>query len=181
MKNTKRSKSQNGFSPLFIVIGVVVLIGIGLFVAKGGLNKVTVSNQQTTNQKPAQESTQTDSGLKSIFSSIEGTYNGSIPWTNIKNKVAYQFYPTELKGLTLPHVSTNYDNNYNPLTVFKLTDTSSIPLKNSYISYYEVPDVLRDKFKLSDTDIALPIELKVYEFDRQLNETEKSTILRELT
>ncbi len=171
--------SQKGLSSVFIIIGVVVIgvIAFVLFTSKGSEKISSGDNQQTASKSEERNSTYTASNLKSVFSNIEDTYSGNIPWANINTKQAFQFYPKELKGLTLPYVSTNHDNNYNPLTVFKLTDSVSIPMKNSYISYYEVPNVLRDKFKLSDSDIAFPIELKVYEFDRQVSEKEKSIIV----
>lgn len=184
--NIDNHSFQEGFSPVFIIVGVVALIGLGLLVVNfstssnsilGNLKKTPATNQQTSNQTSKQETTQAESNLKSIFSSIENTYNGNIPWANVNKKLAFQFFTKEMKGLTLPYITTNRDNNYNPLTVFKLTESVSIPLKNSYVSYYEVPDVLRDNFKLGESEIALPIELKVYEFDRQLNEKEKSIIV----
>ncbi len=179
------SKSSKKLMIVGIVVAVISLSALAFGVWQSNSNKIedstssvvpTATQQIVTPQEPAK----VDSNLESLFSDIESTYGGNIPWTVIKNRMAYKFYPKEINGLTvsIDEVSTLYDGNYNPLTVFKLTESVSVPLKNSYISYYEIPDVLRGKFNLGDMDIAMPIELKVYEFDRKLSESEKSIITK---
>lgn len=171
---------------VFGLVGVLLLVAMvgGLYIQSQNnttTSKKLVSNtQQQATPATNQENNQVSISLQSLFLSIQSTYDGNIPWTNINNRLAYKFYPKEINGLpvAIGEVSTSHDGNYNPLTVFKLTDTFSIPLKNAYISYFEVPDVLRKKFNLGDMDIAMPLELKVYEFDRKLNESESSIITK---
>jgi hypothetical protein len=163
-------------------LGLVLIIILLTFFVSSSKNKVFQEKDVTnTQQEPSSPSKATiTSGLESLYSSIESTYGGNVPWSNINNKLAYKFYPKEVNGLTVANdeVSTNHDGNYNSLTVFKLTDSSSVPLKNAYITYYEVPDVLRKRFNLGEMDIVMPLELKVYELDRKLNENEKSIIVK---
>lgn len=188
LTETIPSKSEKKPSKyiIFSLAGVLILVVIASVLYIKSQNKTTTSNtvvsntQQKTTPATTQESSQTSTSLQSLFSNIQSTYGGNIPWANVNNRLSYKFYPKEISGLPVANgeVSTSHDNNYNPLTIFKLTDTISIPLKNAYISYFEVPDVLREKFNLGEMDIVMPLELKVYEFDRKLSESEKSIIAK---
>ena len=147
---------------------------------KGSTINPFTNSKQISNQNNPQENFQTDTSLKSIFSAIQDNYGGKVPWTNLNNRLAYKFYPKEISGLTLAvdEVGTIHDDNYNPLIVFALTDNISVPLKNAYVSYYYIPEVLNKKFNLNGTEVVLPLELKVYEFDRKFTESETSIITK---
>lgn len=143
-------------------------------------NVKLINNQQTTTYDLNKKTDLTQINLNTLFKNLNSVYQNNIPWNIIKNRAAYQFYPREINGLPIANgeVIINHDANYNSLTVFELTDTISIPLKNAYISYFEIPDILRKKFNLSEIEIVMPLELKVYEFDRNLGENEISVIAK---
>lgn len=177
---TSRKNSQKGFSLIFIIVGIVsvVLLIAYLGMQPGGfLSKPMSQNTPfgSSEQTPAQD----ESNLKSLFSKIESTYNGNVPWNSINNKQAFQFYPKEIQGLpiALNSIDPITDTNYNTLTKFGLTESLFIPLKSAYVGYYEIPAVLNNKFKLGDSDYEIPVELKVYEFDRKINQEEKSIFI----
>lgn len=185
VENIKKveSKLPKFFIPALIGVLIVILAIGGVFFLKNNRssNNVSLTNtQQSTVPTSSEQTGQTQTTLDTLFASLNSTYNGNIPWANINNRNAYKFYPKEVNGLPVANgeVSISHDNNYNPLTVFKMTETVSIPLKNAYISYFEVPDVLRKKFNLGDMDIVMPLELKVYEFDRKLSDNESSIIAK---
>ena len=176
VENIKKAGSK---PPKFLVpalIGSVILIfaigGLFLFKSNRSSHKANLTNtQQQTVPTSSEQATQTQTTLDALFASLNSTYNGNIPWTNINNRIAYKFYPKEIIGFPIAgnQLAINYDENYNPLTVFNLTESITIPLKNALAGLYEIPTVLNSKFNLSDTDYVIPLELKAYEFNRRLN------------
>jgi len=169
-----------------IVVGVVLVfflvIASGVFFLLAGKSKLPDTTddgdaKQEVSYTTEKVSNQVD--LESILKKIETTYGGNIPWVSLNNRQGYKFYTNEISGLTLVNdeVSTNHDNNYNPITVFNLGEKFSVPVKNAYISYYEIPEVLSKKYGVARDEIVFPVELMLDEIDRPLTQDEKTILM----
>ncbi|KKR72437.1 MAG: hypothetical protein UU81_C0042G0004 [Microgenomates group bacterium GW2011_GWC1_41_8] len=177
-------KSSKGLIIAIVIIVFVLLTGIGGFLLIGdqfltARKSVSTTKSTTPVTTDSEESAnQLGRDLESLYSSLETTYAGSIPWNNLNNREAYQFFPNEIKGfpLVIGKIATIVDIDYNPITVFDLSEKFSAPLKNAYEGYYEIPEVMSDSYGLNEFDTVFPVQLKVYEFDRSLTNEETSII-----
>lgn len=170
-----------------IVVFILIIIGSGgfIFLKSKQTAKSTNTSQETavqtstpTTQQVEESVANTNNDLERLFSGIERTYNGDVPWINVNNREAFQFYPNEIRDfpLSVKEISVIVDNDYNPITVMSISDSVSVPIKNAFVGYYEVPEVMNEKYKLDNLDVVFPIELKVYEFERKLIDSELSWI-----
>jgi hypothetical protein len=189
--SNKVSNSNTNLKLPKLVVLVAVAIGILLLVValkvlfKSKKIDYSVNNSVPTKtlQKESPSSsdldnTQIEKDLESLFSNIENIYGGNIPWNNINSREAYQFYPNEIKGFPLANkgISVNVDNDYNPIAAMTISDSVTAPIKNTFIGYYEIPKLMSEKYNLDDFDIVFPIELKLYELDRKLADSELSLL-----
>lgn len=164
---------------IVIFVGAVT-VGYILF-----SNQISVTgNRQTANTAVEVENVQEQSvvssngGLEMAFSTIEKTYGGQIPWQNLTAKQAYQFYPTEILGFPVAtgEITVATDGDFNPITSLTFDNTSPVPVKNSYYGFYEVPELMYEQYNLDTFDIVFPVELRTYEFDRPLTQSEVAVI-----
>lgn len=125
----------------------------------------------------------TDSNTASILSSLNQRYNNSIPWSILKNKSTYMFFPNEIKGLTLT-LGKVYENhqNYNAISNLESKDKLvNIPIKNSYSGVYTIPEDLKKNFNLDDLKNRLIVSplltVIIHEPNRKLSNNEVLTFM----
>ncbi len=139
---------------LFIVVFALSFVAVTIVTSKYEQSSTSLEISENKGQSAKVD-------LDSLVSKISVTYNGAIPWKNANDKQAYQFFVRELAGLKIgtDKVGVNHDSSFNPITVIDLDEEISIPIKNSYVTYYEIPKVLYEKYGLKDDDFVMPVGL----------------------
>lgn len=188
IQSTQNEKSNN---PMLIIL-IVVVIAIAVIGSLGfylfGFNQTKTSPAQINQTElekeesampPADQNIITSNDLATAVSNVKNLYGGDLPWNSLDNKKSFQYIPRELNGMVVSSgkISINVDENFSPITVLKLKTGESIPVKSSFITYYEIPETLYPQLGITDTFLnALPISIKLYEFGRDLTATEKEAL-----
>lgn len=170
---------------ILLIIGILVVViiaatGYYFYTSKKSAGATNTIPSEKISGSPVQESTNTTattSKIQSIFTQVSKTYNGNLPWENLNNKQTYEFFSKSIGDLPVANdeISENYDSNYSAITSMDI-EGNAVPIKSSYIGYYEIPEVQAEKYNLSTSDIVFPVLIKIYEFDRPLNANELAVV-----
>lgn len=186
LPQTPQVQPPNMLKIMIIFAGIILiamLAGAGYYIfgQYGGLTMSKTEEKSVKDEQMAKTVQPTVAVttpvIESIFADIAKTYGGNPPWNVLNSREAYQFFPKQVLDLVIANdeIGTNYDENYNPITTLSLKD-GSIPVKSSYITYYAIPTVQKEKYNLEEMDVVFPIYLKIYELDRTLTAAETEAL-----
>lgn len=158
MKSAKKSSSQKGFSPLYIIIGVIVLIVIGFVLFNGQNSK---NNPQTTNGQTPQ--TQQEVANK-LFDVAEGqSYIFYYPkgYSKVNDKDYTHFFENSNTKATVPEVirmSIEESDTLLPPASFKVCNGIGQNRRTSTDQEIKVELVDEEKFSGCKVTIDAPVK-----------------------